>query len=50
MSTVDRSRVDIILGEAGVTNAQSLSDSSLLPARPGARTTRTVRAFMEAER
>jgi len=31
VSTVDRSRVDIILGEYGVTNAQSLSDSSLLP-------------------
>ena len=30
VSTVDCSRVDIILGEYGVTNAQSLSDSSLL--------------------
>jgi len=30
VSTVDCSRVDIILGEYGATNAQSLSDSSLL--------------------
>lgn len=31
MSTVDRSRVDIVLGEYGVTSATALSDASLLP-------------------